>query len=711
MKPFKRVGSLVGAAFFFFSIVGCQQGKKTTADTSDKPKTTKEMLTDEADGANWASDGRTYSEDHYSPLDQINQSNVKNLGLQWYKDIEVGPTSVAAPLAVNGVLYTAFGFSILSAVDAATGKELWTYDPKVVDVAGDRLQLAWGIRGLAYDDGKVIVGTQDGRLLAVDAKNGKLIWEVKTTLSDNDGRYITGAPKVFNGKVIIGHGGADFARVRGYVTAYDVNNGKQLWRFYTVPGNPADGFENKAMEMAAKTWKGDWWKWGGGGTVWNAITYDPELNQIYLGTGNGSPWNIDVRSPGGGDNLFLCSVVALNADNGEYKWHYQTNPAETWDYNAAMDMELTTFKVDGQDRKVLMTAPKNGFYYVIDRTNGKLISAKNYVETGWASSIDIKTGRPVIKPESYSKIKNGGLFLSPGSLGAHNWYAMSYSPKSQLVYIPVQHEGAYYSEKGIDVKTWQRPSHKGYSNTAFETPVLKGFPQMSNKPLGELMAWNPQTQKQVWSVPRLAIGNGGVMTTAGDLVFQGTAEGYVEVYDTKEGKKLWSFDAQNGILSHPITYLVKGVQYVTIVTGYSNGPSTLGPDAAKLGWDYRSQKRRILTFALNGKASLPAKTPPVDLPIQDPPDFKLDSVQVQKGGMLYGGNNCTLCHGAGAMAGGNAPDLRKSAIPLDFATFKGVVHDGMLKPKGMPQFSYLSDDDLKAIVQYIRYQARASKKK
>ena len=284
-------------------------------------------LADEADGTNWAAFGRTFSANHYSPLAQINDGNVAKLGLAWSYDIPPVPSVFTEPLAVDGVLYFAVGLSVVHAMDAKTGKLLWQYDPEIHKTAGEKMRVSWaGVRGIAYWKGKVYTGTTEGRLIALDANTGKPIWSVQT-LKDGDGRYVSGPPWIFNGKVAIGHGGADFNLVRGYVTAYDAETGKQAWRFYTVPGDPAKGFENSAMAMAAKTWTGEWWKFGGGGTVWHAMAYDPKYNRLYVGTGNGTPWNQKIRSPGGGDNLFLCSIVALDADTGDYVWHYQVNPA------------------------------------------------------------------------------------------------------------------------------------------------------------------------------------------------------------------------------------------------------------------------------------------------------------------------------------------------------------------------------------------------
>ena len=407
------------------------------------------------DGRNWAAYGRTFSETHYSPLTEINAATVGRLGLAWSLDLE--PQNVlSTPLAVDGVIYFAVGYSIVHAVDARTGRLLWRYDPGVTERAGVKLRTGWGIRGLAYWKGRVFVGTHDGRLLALDARDGTPVWSVQT-IDPADGSFVSGPPRVFDDKVVIGFGGGDFGPVRGYVTAYDTATGKQLWRFWTVPGDPARGFENPAMEMAARTWSGRWWERGGGGTVWNAMTYDPEFNRLYLGTGNGGPWNPRLRSPGGGDNLFLSSIVALDADTGAYAWHYQTTPGEAWDYNSAMDMTLADLVIDGRTRKVLLHAPKNGFFYVIDRADGRLLSAEKFAKVTWAERVDLATGRPVVAANAF--YEQGEVQLFPSFEGAHNWFPMSFSPRTGLVYLPVTEMGASYSQKGIDPSHWTPIPH------------------------------------------------------------------------------------------------------------------------------------------------------------------------------------------------------------------------------------------------------------
>jgi quinohemoprotein ethanol dehydrogenase len=652
-------------------------------------------LNDEADGRNWAAYGRTFSESHYSPLTEINRETVSRLNLAWTLDLDV-TNPISTPLAVDGVLYVAAGYSLVHAVDAKTGKLLWRYDPEVAKVAGKKLRTGWGIRGLAYWKGRVYVGTHDGRLLALDAKKGTLDWSVQT-LDPNDGTFISGPPRVFNDKVIIGFGGADFGPVRGYVTAYDTATGKQLWRWWTVPGDPAKGFENEAMEMAAKTWTGEWWKYGGGGTVWNAMTYDPELNRIYLGTGNGGPWNWKIRSPAGGDNLFLSSVVALDADTAKYVWHYQTTPGDSWDYDSAMDMTLATLDIGGAPRKVILHAPKNGFFYVIDRTNGKLISAEKLGKVTWAEKVDLATGRPVVAPGA--RYENGPATLWPSFQGVHNLYPQSFSPKTRLVYVPTIEMPAPFGGE-VDVKDWH-PLPSSIQYTGF--PTTDGdVPADAGKSF--LVAWDPVKQRASWQQPTPGPHNGGTLATAGDLVFQGQADGYVMAYDAATGRRLWQFYVGTAALGTPITYQVGKQQQLTILAGPLHGAAgATGSSAARFGWDSRLHPRRLLTFVLDGKAKLPPTPPPTFAAPLDGTDMQVDEALVREGVQQW--SRCRSCHAPGAVAGGTAPDLRASQIPLNAAGLASTVRTG-IEARGMPRFAELTDHELEALRHYIRYRAR-----
>jgi quinohemoprotein ethanol dehydrogenase len=648
----------------------------------------------------WLSYGRTYSEQRFSPLEQITPDNIHKLGLAWSLDLPGIKSLEATPLSVNGTLYFSGNDSIVFAVDARTGRLLWRHDPEVWRHAGKRYRLLFPVnRGVAFWKGRVYVGTHDGRLIALDAKTGQQVWSVQTL--ENEAGYITGAPRAFNDKIVIGNGGAEAGRVRGYASAYDAATGKLIWRFYTVPGDPARGFENAAMEMAAKTWTGEWWKFGGGGTVWNAITYDPELNRIYLGTGNGAPWNQRIRSPGGGDNLFLCSIVALDADTGAYRWHYQTTPGENWDYNSAQDIVLANLRWRGKERKVILHAPKNGFFYVIDRNDGKLLSAEKIGRVTWAERVDLKTGRPVETPEA--RFPTGAGLIYPSSVGVHNWQAMSFNPRTGLAYLPTVDMPQYYSDRETDVKAW-RPQPFSY-NTGFDILNVEGFEKIELS--AHLLAWDALAGKKAWEVPMPGLWNGGTMTTAADLVFHGNASSEFAAYHARTGAKLWSFDAGIGIVGAPITYQLDGTQYVAVLVGWGGSlPGAFGAGVARHGWHYGAQPRRLLVFALgaHGKLDIVPPSGPV-VPVDDQ-KLTIDNDAATRGDPLFN-SNCQLCHGFGAIAGGVAPDLRASTLALSFDAFRAVVKEGLLESRGMPRFAELEDEELRSLYWYIRKRARS----
>lgn len=660
------------------------------------PRSAEARYLDSAPGDDWPGAGRTYGEQHYSPLAQVNAANVTRLGLAWSLDLDVG-NSVTQPIAVGGVLYFVTGTGILQAVDAVRGRKLWSYDAKVWEHETDKMRASWGSRGVAWWNGTLYFGTADGRLIAVDAESGKERWTVETT-QHGDGRFVTGAPRVFDGKVLIGHGGADWAAVRGYVTCYDAATGKQLWRFYTVPGNPADGFESEAMRMAAATWHGEWWKQGGGGTAWNAMTYDPETRTVFIGTGNGAPWNNKVRSQGQGDNLFLSSIVALSADTGAYKWHYQTNPAESWDYNAAMDMELADLVIGGHPRKVLMTAPKNGFFYVIDRIDGKLISATPFAKVTWASGIDLTTGRPIDVPGN--RFENGPFVIAPGPIGAHSWLPMAWSPQSRLAYIPAIEMEMIMSDLFARPQDWHRPPFLANNGAV-------GVEMDETKPKGSssLVAIDPVAQKIVWRVPTPTSVSGGVLATAGGLVFQGTVDNRFSAYAAASGRRLWSFDAGAPVIAPPIAYTVNGRQYVTVLSGSGGSLVLVGDAFIDHPVGYREQARRVLTFAIGGRARLPRSQPYVLQPVSDP-GYVANHEAEMRGYGLYS-QTCIMCHGRDVSAlGGAAPDLRASPAILSGEAFHAITKGGALRQQGMPPFRDLSDANIEDIRQYVRMKAR-----
>jgi quinohemoprotein ethanol dehydrogenase len=658
------------------------------------------LIADELDGRNWAAYGRTYSEHHASPLRQIDRRNVEELGLAWSLDLPGVTNGATVPLAIDGIIYLTVGQSIVHAVDARTGRLLWRHDPEVTKVAKRKLRITWGPRGIGYWEGKIYVGTTDGRLIALDARDGRQVWSTQTVDPDNE-LTITGPPRLFNGKVIIGNAGSEFGANRGYVTAYDAGTGKQLWRFWIVPGDPAAGFENAAMEMAAKTWTGDWWKFGGGGQAWNAMTYDPAYNRVYIGTGNGSPWNRKVRSPGGGDNLFLCSIVALDADTGEYVWHYQTTPGETWDYNSSMDITLATITIDGRPRPVILHAPKNGFFYVIDRETGKVLSAEKFGKVTWAERIDLATGRPVEVPGA--RYEEATALVWPSTMGVHNWQPMSFNAQTGLVYIPTLEMASLFDDRGIDPKRFGMQSTK--LNTGLAMPVGDAPPDAGKS---ALLAWDPVQQRAAWSVPTPGLWNGGTMTTDGGLVFQGQSDGRFNAYDAATGGQLWSFDAQMGITGAPITFEAGGQQYISVVVGWGgSAPAFFGSLAAQHGWQARVHPHRLLTFVRGGRARLPDTPPPQQVKPVDDPAFVVDAGKAQSGGVLFA-ERCIVCHGLGAVAAGYAPDLRASALSLDATAFQSVVQGGGLEIAGMPRFEELGAAELESLRHYLRARARGA---
>jgi len=647
----------------------------------------------------WLTHGRTYSEQRFSPLKQINDHNVGGLGLAWHFDLDTQRGQEATPLVVDGVMYFTTAWSKIFAVDAATGRLLWSYDPKV--------PREWGVyaccdvvnRGAAIWEGKVYAATLDGRLIALDARNGKLVW-AQLTIDAKWHYTITGAPRIAKGKVLIGNGGGEFG-VRGYVSAYDAQTGKLVWRFYTVPGDPAQPFEQPILKQAAATWSGEWWKIGGGGTVWDAIVYDPEIDLVYIGVGNGGPWNQKYRSPKGGDNLFTCSIVALKPDTGEYVWHYQEVPADDWDYDSDEQIILADISVEGKARKVILHAPKNGFFYVLDRETGRLISASPFTFTNWAKEIDLGTGRPLESPTARYP-KGASPPIVPGPAGAHSWHPMSYSPLTGLAYIPV-------NEVGFNFKS---PDDFEFKNQALNfgvDMVAAGMPQdpklkraILDSVKGRLVAWDPAQQKEIWGIERPGPWNGGTLATAGNLVLEGTAAGKFEAYRADTGEKLWAFDAQTGVIAGPMTYSVKGEQYVAVLAGWGGVlPLAAGEVAFKSG-PVRNISR-VLAFKIGGKATLPPLAEPETPPL-NPPPATAGAAEIRRGEAVFQ-RFCSGCHGDVVVSGGLIPDLRYSAYLKNDRWF-AIVRDGVLQSSGMVGFGKeVSREDAAAIRSYVIFRA------
>jgi quinohemoprotein ethanol dehydrogenase len=633
-----------------------------------------------ADPGQWMSYGRDYTEQRYSPLKQVNADNIAQLGLAWYGDLaERGGSYETTPLVFDGRIYVTTPWSKLYAFDAKTGKQLWKYDPKV---AGEwAVNLCCGIvnRGAALWKGKVIIGTLDGRLVAVDARSGKKVWEVQAT-DPQKTLSITGAPRIADGRIFMGEAGSEFHQ-RGYLAAYDAENGKELWRWWSVPGDPAKGFEQPELEMAAKTWSGQWWKAGGGGTPWDAITYDPVTDLVYFGTGNGAPWPAEIRSPGGGDNLFTASIVAVEAKTGKYRWHYQATPNDSFDFDNTQSIVTADLVINGEQKHVVMQAPKNGLFYVIEAATGKLLAGKPYVPTvNWMTGLDAN-GKPILNPEAnYGKIGKG-FHVVPSAGGAHSWHPMAFNPGTGLMYIPtnygsfplVAEAGAKMGNQLLSINVAKRPEAPA--------PRLEGAGNY-------LLAWDPVNMKEVWKQPQ-GSARAGAMTTAGNLVFQGAGQRNFSAFRADTGERVWTTDTQAGIVGGSVSYSVGGEQYVAVVAGTSG-----------FGGYWAPTYSRLLVYKLGGKLALPvpaAYTPPV---LNPPVNFGDDALRAQ--GLEKYNAHCSTCHGNDGRVSSLFPDLRYAAALHNADLFKAIVIDGALQTNGMVSFrKVLTPQDAEALRAFI----------
>lgn len=657
---------------------------------------TQAIIANDAHDRNWPSYGLNYAETRYSKLDRITTENVAQLGLAWSYDLESRRGVEATPIVVDGVMFVTASWSVVHALDAVTGEELWVYDPEVPREYARKGCCDVVNRGVAVYEGKVYVASFDGYLHALDAATGEPIWKVDTIENREMSYTITGAPRAINGKIIIGNGGAEYG-VRGYVSAYDAETGDMAWRFHTVPGDPSKPYENEAMAMAAKTWDpaGRYWEAGGGGTVWDAMAYDPELDLLYIGVGNGSPWNQHLRSPAGGDNLFLASIVALDPDTGEYRFHYQNTPGETWDYTSTQHIVLADLEIDGELRKVMMQAPKNGFFYVIDRTNGEFISAEPFVAVNWAAGYD-ENGRPIEVEGARSKDEPWEAV--PSAYGAHNWHPMSFNPETGLVYIPAQGVPLVQTTD----PAWELNSHKPMSTMSgmgWNLGYLFNTIAPEATPFGHLLAWDPVNQKEVWRAEYVSPWNGGTLTTAGNLVFQGAADGRFIAYDAATGEVMWQTPVGSGAVAAPATFEVDGEQYVSIAVGWGGVYGLMQRATDRVG------PGRVYTFKLGGDAEPPEevlsdRTELVSGVPYDPDD-------VGPGLAIYV-SNCLFCHGVpGVNNGGAIPNLGYSS-PEVLANAEDWILQGAGIHQGMPRFdAHLGEEDVTKLIAFIQGTADA----
>jgi quinohemoprotein ethanol dehydrogenase len=701
-------------------LAGCSSNTATTPPATDTPAVlanpvgaaavdTKRILAADSEPGSWLMVGRDYKEQRYSTLNKINTDNVSKLGLVWYGDVDTERGQESTPVVVDGVMYITSAWSMVKAYDIKTGAKLWEYDPKIDRAKGADACCDVVNRGVAAWEGKIYLGALDGRLIALDSKTGAVVWSEQTTPVDGH-HTITGAPRVANGKVFIGNGGAEYD-VRGYVSAFDANTGKPLWRWYTVPGDPSKPYENDAMKMAAKTWKGDvYWTLGGGATAWDAIVYDEKTNLVYFGTGNGLSWAQEIRSPGGGDNLFVSSIVALNADTGEYAWHYQETPGDEWDYDNCNPLMIADLPLKGGKTHVVMQASKNGFYYILDAKSGKLLSAEKYVpETNWATKIDMTTGRPVENPEARYSKNEKPVIIWPAALGMHNWHPMAFSPETGYVYIPVTVSNAPYSAQDdfkFNPKGWNTGTDFAGGADLYKQP---GAPAVRGNVTSYILAWDPVNAKEVWRIPNKEYGATGVMTTAGNLLFSGNHNGEFVAYNATTGDKLWSAPTQARVVAAPSTYTVDGQQQVAVLVGARGLPPGQSRTSA-----VSANNSRILVFAPGGAATLPATvsagaaTGGAKI---DPPLLTANNETVAAGEQAYLAN-CSACHGRTAVpgAGSIGPDLRYTALLRDEEQFKHAVLDGDRAQRGMPGFkTTLRDGEAESILAYLIKRANDEK--
>jgi len=701
-----RAAGAVSIVLALLAMAGCRQTGPGAVDAQRIAHADREP-------GQWMAAGRDGRGAYYSPLARINAATVSRLGLAWSRSLETARGLEATPIVVDGVMYTSGNWGRVYALDARTGAAIWTFIPEIDGQAGRKACCDAVNRGVAVWKGRVYVGALDGWLYALDAGAGRVVWKADTFIDHRRPYSITGAPQIAGDVVVIGQGGADFADARGYVSAYDLETGKLRWRFFTVPGDPAKPVEHPDLVPAAKTWSSNsLWRSGGGGTAWDAMAYDPKLDLLYVGTGNASPYAWKDRSPGGGDNLYLASILAIRPKTGRLAWCYQEVPGERWDYTATQKMILADLRIGGRIRQVLLQAPKDGFFYVLDRRTGELLSARPYAPVNWAERIDPKSGRPVVNPAA--DYEDGPALVYPAASGAHNWQPMAFSPRTGLVYIPVI-EGAMIYAKGYDLKGRTLADRWNVNGVFVEDYPAAGIPELQLPPLagvlkgrtpparrGVLRAWDPVAGRTVWEAETGSFWDGGVLATGGDLVVQGGADGHLTVRDAHSGRVLKVLDTGSSVMAAPMSYEIDGVQYLAVMAGYGGGPGWAYPPGSA-AYRYGNQGR-ILAFRLDG-GPVPKPAAVVDTPIPQPPARIGTPAQIRRGGQLFAAQ-CSRCHAN--VARGLVPDLRRMT-PQTHAAFEDIVLGGALAGGGMGRFDdVLTAADAGAIHAWLVDQAWAA---